>query len=205
MSQEIALRNLQLEGWQMSSPGGTLQKNGDNLQFELLFEDRSHLEESIARTVKIQLAELGINVLPVPISHREKDRLIEQNKFTAVLKSYAFYDNDLYSVLKDFYFKVLKNSPYSTNYSNSILERLLAQAESDQNARKILIQRFQIILHQDAPVVFLFFDDRVIYAVNNRFQNIRISYSNAEKVYYYRLMPFENWFVPKNLQKYPLY
>lgn len=201
----VALRNLQLEGWRMNNPGGTLQKNGDNLQFELLFEDQSHLEESIARTVKIQLAELGVNVLPVPVSSREKNRLIEQNRFTAVLRSYAFYDHDLFSVIKDFYFKILKNVPYGTNYSNSILEKLFAQAENDQNARKILIQRFQIILHQDAPAVFLFFDDRVIYAVNNRFQNIRISYSNAEKVYYYRLMPFENWFVPKSKQKYPLY
>lgn len=201
----VALRNLEMEGWRMNSPGGTLQKNGDNLQFELLFEEQSHLEESIARTVKIQLAELGINVLPVPVSLREKNRLIEQNKFTAVLKSYTFYDNNLFTVIKDFYFKILKNTPSAANYSNSILEKLFAQAENDQNTRKILFQRFQIILHQEAPAIFLFFDDRVIYAVNSRFQNIRISYSNAEKVYYYRLMPFENWFVPKNIQKYPLY
>jgi ABC-type transport system substrate-binding protein len=200
-----ALKNLRLEGWQINSPAGVLEKNGENLQFELLFEENSHLEESIARTVKIQLAELGINVLPIPVNFFEKDRLVEQNRYTAVLRSYSYFDDGLFTVLKDFYYRILKNSNFSVNYSNSILERLFAQAENDQNARKILIQRFQIILHQEAPALFLHFDDKIIYAINNRFQNIRVSYSNDEKVYYYRLMPFENWFVPKNLQKFPLY
>jgi len=200
-----ALRNLQLEGWQINSPGSVLEKNGTNLQFELLFEGGSHLEESIARTIKIQLAELGINVLPIPVNFFEKDRLIEENRFTAVLKSYTYLENDLFTVIKDYYYRILHKEILPVNYTNPIIERLFAQAELDPNARKVLIQRFQIILHQEAPAIFLYFDDKIIYALNNRFQNDRISYSNDEKVYYYRLMPLENWFVPKNLQKYPLY
>jgi ABC-type transport system substrate-binding protein len=200
-----ALRNLQLEGWQINSPGGVLEKNGTNLQFELLFESKSHLEESIARTIKIQLAELGINVLPVPVNFFEKDRLIEENRFTAVLKSYTYLENDLFTVLKDFYYHILRKDNSAVNFSNSIIERIFSQADLDQDARKILIQRFQIVLHQEAPALFLYFDDKIIYALNNRFQNVRVSYSNDEKIYYYRLMPLENWFVPKNLQKYPLY
>ncbi|MBN2365711.1 MAG: ABC transporter substrate-binding protein [Calditrichaeota bacterium] len=198
----VSLGNLKNDGWINNSPRGILEKDGRSLSFELLFEENSHLEESIARGIKIHLAELGINVQPRPVSLQNKKRLVKGNNYQAVLQNYSYYDEDLYNVIKEFYFKVLKNKGGATNYVNPLIERLFAQGDAQPNLRKKIISRFQIFLYQNAPAIFLYFDDEIIYAVDSRFQNMRVSYS-SEKVYYYRLMPFENWFVPKNLQKYP--
>jgi peptide/nickel transport system substrate-binding protein len=200
---DVSLSNLQNDGWHLNSPRGILERDGRNLNFELLFEENSHLEESIARSIKIHLAELGINVQPRPVNYRDKELLIEDNNFTAAVRSYTYYDDNLYNVIKDFYFTELKKEGYVINYSNPLIERLFSQADRRPQLQKQVISRFQIFLHQNAPAVFLYFDDKIIYAVSTRFQNMRVSYSSDNKVYYYRLMPFENWFVPKNLQKYP--
>ncbi len=200
---DVSLRNLRNDGWHLNSPRGILERDGRSLNFELLYEENSHLEESVARSIKIHLAELGINVKPRPVNYKEKENLIESNSFEAAVQSYSYYDDNLYNVIKDFYLTVLKQDGYVINYANPFIERLFNQADNRPALQKQVISRFQIFLHQNAPAVFLYFDDKIIYAVNNRFQNVRVSYSSDNKVYYYRLMPFENWFVPKNLQKYP--
>lgn len=198
---EESLRILRSNGWQINQLKGTIEKNGKELRFNLLFEDHSELEEGIARTVKIQLAELGVNVQPKPVSFVEKQKLIEENNYTAVIQNYSYYEENIYSIIKDFYFSVLKNAKFSLNYTNPTIEYLFEQPKTSAQERKAYMNRFQIILHQDAPAVFMYFDDKIIYAVNSRFQNFRIRKS-SDNSYFHRLVPFENWFVPKPLQKY---
>jgi ABC-type transport system substrate-binding protein len=192
---------LQNDGWQINTPGGIQEKEGTQLDMELLFEESSFLEESIARAIKIQLAELGINVLPKPVSIRQKGKLIQENRFSAVLQSYSYFDDNLYEVVKNFYFEVLKNQTSVSNYSNRTIEEMFKRADNDPDLRKQYLQRFQIFLHRESPAVFLYFDDKIIYALDNRFENTRVRYS-SDNIFYLRLMPFENWFVPKSLQKY---
>jgi len=167
----------------------------------LIFEENSHLEESIARTIKIHLGELGINVVPKPVSLNNKEALFHENQFDAILLSYSYYDQDLYEVVKKFYYSILKNENNQVNYYNPTLENIFKRVNANRDLQNQIIQRFQIFLHQDSPAVFLYFDDKILYAVKNRFQNFRSPFSSG-KIYYYRLAPFENWFVPKALQKY---
>lgn len=196
-----SLRILQSIGWSLNKSDGLLEKLGKELSFNLIFEKNSHLEENIARTIKIQLGELGINVKPQPLVFSDKERVIKQNQFEAVLVNYSYYDLNLYEVIKNFYFDILKNSNYKANYFNPTIEKLFKQADKDTKLRKQFVRRYQIFLRQDSPVVFLYFDDKIIYGVKSRFQNVRVSFSSGS-TFYYRLSPFENWFVPKSLQKY---
>ncbi len=198
-----SLEIFRLEGWQYNSVKGILEKEGKNLSFELLFQENSLLEESIARSIKIYLAELGINVLPKPVNLLDKRRLVEQNRFMAALDEYTYSDEDIYQVIKDFYFRILKKENATVNYSNVVLERLFRQADANPSDRKLALQRFQTTLYRETPAIFLYFDDKIIYAVNSRFHNIWAPFS-SDKIYYYRLMPFENWFVPRASQKYPV-
>jgi len=195
------LELLQKNGWELNKTKGLLEKSGKELQFNLIFEESSHLEESIARAIKIHLGELGINVVPKPVLLDGKEALFRENQFDAILLSYSYYDQDLYEVVKKFYYNILKNENNRVNYYNPTLENIFRRVNANRDLQNQIIQRFQIFLHQDAPAVFLYFDDKIIYAVKNRFQNFRSPFS-SEKMYYYRLAPFENWFVPKALQKY---
>jgi ABC-type transport system substrate-binding protein len=197
----LGLEILHNTGWQVVTPGGILEKNGSQLHLELLFEENSFLEESIARAIKIQLAELGINVLPKPVNFRQKEFLVQQNRFSAALMNYSYYNNNLFAVAQDFYFDVLKNQGSIENYVNQTIEVIFNQADSDPKLERQYLQRFQILLHREAPAVFLYFDDKIIYALDSRFEGARIS-SSSDNVFFLRLNPFENWYVPKSLQKY---
>ncbi|GAB4368430.1 MAG: hypothetical protein Kow0042_09610 [Calditrichia bacterium] len=199
-----SIRLLEKEGWQVARNNGIRQKQNDELSFELIYEQNSFLEESIARTVKINLAELGINVQPRPLAFPEKERRIADNDFTSVIYSYSYYEEDVYNALKLFYYNVLRSKASQINYYNPTIEKMFARADRDPMYRKQTIQRLQIALHQDSPLIPLYFDESIIYAVNNRFQKIRVSF-NIGKIYYYRLNPFENWFVPKPMQKYQVW
>lgn len=196
-----SLRILQTDGWKIDRGKGILRKNGHELNFELIFERGSYLEESIARAIKIYLAELGINVLPKPVNREEKNNRIRRNQFTAVINTFSYYPDDNYQAVKNFYNHVLKKEKPFSNYSNQTLERLFRQADLDPEMRKSVIERFQIFLHQQVAVIPLYFNNTIFYAVRNRFRNIRISFISG-KTYFHRLNPFENWFVPKPLQKY---
>jgi ABC-type transport system substrate-binding protein len=198
----ISATILRENGWQITTPRGILEKNGTPLNLELLFEDGSFLEESIARIVKIQLSELGINVLPKPVNLKEKDRLVAQNQYSAVLQSFSYYEDDLYSVIKEFYFRILRNQSRASNYSNSTIEAIFKNADENPDLIKRYVRRFQIIINNDAPAVFLYFDDKIFYSLYSRFEQARIR-QRGDKQSFWRLMPFENWFVPKSLQKYP--
>ncbi len=198
---ENSMRILQGEGWQINSSKGTLVKNGNDFVFDLLFEENSYDEENIARAVKIQLSELGINVQPKPVNIIEKNNLVKENNFTAVITEFSYYDDDIYEVIKTFYLEVLRNIDTPLNYTSSEIDRLLRQAEANSAVRRQFIQNFLLRIQREAPAVFFFFDDRIIYAVNYRFQKVNIPFSGSNN-HYYRLNPFENWFVPKSLQKY---
>ncbi|UCF65334.1 MAG: ABC transporter substrate-binding protein [bacterium] len=198
----ISVNILQEEGWGITTPRGILEKDGEPLHLELLFEENSFLEESIARIVKIQLSELGINVLPKPVSFKEKKRLVELNQYVAVLQDYSYYEDDLFGVVKKFYEEILKNQSAVTNYSNPTIEAIFRRADNNPDLIKQYIRRFQIIINNEAPAIFLYFDDHIFYALYNRFEQARIRQSGDSRSFW-RLMPYENWFVPKSLQKYP--
>lgn len=198
----ISIKLLERNGWKINQAKGILEKQGSKFQFELLFEQNSYLEESIARAVKIYLADIGINVQPRPVNLEAKKALVASNNFTAALESYSYFEDDLFNAFTMYYNNVLRNTSVHTNFRNLTMEKLLNRRRGTPKSDKQTIQRFQIILHQEAPVVFLFFDEKILYAVQNRFQDVRLSYSSKNS-YFYRLNPFENWFVPRSLQKLP--
>jgi len=198
----FSMNILQSNGWKINRYRGILEKNGEALTFELVYEKNSYLEESIARSIKIHLADLGINVQPRPVDYTEKQGRIMTNRFEAAIHDYSYYEEDIYSALRNFYYSILRKQEPFVNYQSQKIEQLFNQADKNAGLRRQLIRRYQIYLHRDVPVVFLYFDDKIIYAVKNRFQNIRVTYSSGN-LFFYRLNPLENWFVPKVLQKYP--
>ncbi|GAB4333982.1 MAG: hypothetical protein Kow0037_12400 [Calditrichia bacterium] len=193
---------LRRTGWQIDPSSGLQKRDGRDLSLDLVYEQGSLLEESIARLVKIQLAELGINLQPVPVNYSEKQEKFRKNDFTAMIMSYSYYEEYPYEAVKQFYYNYLKKRSPVTNYVNKTIEQMFLKADKDEEFKKRFMRRYQIFIHQDSPIIPLYFDNDIIYAVHARFRNIRMPFSSG-KFYFYRLNPFENWFVPKVLQKYP--
>ena len=68
-------------------------------------------------------------------------------------------------------------------------------------ALKTLKDSNQYYLKREVPAFFLFFDQRIIIAINSRFHNFRTTFRENDR-FYMRMAPLENWFVPKILQRY---
>ncbi len=198
---KLSMKILESSGWQRQPNLGIYYKNNQELSFELVYEKQSLLEESIARAVKIHLAEIGINVKPRPVEHLMKQNMLKKRLYSAVITSYTYLEEDLYSAVRNYYYRILKISASNPNYTNPNLERLFTAAETRPELRRQVLQRFQYYLRQETPCTFLFFSDQILIAVNARFQDVRRSYRTSGE-YFYRLNPFKDWYVPKSLQKY---
>ena len=194
---------LQQDGWQLNQKSGLLERDGKPFRFRLIFARNSPLEESIARTLKITLGELNIDLVPVPVNHLNKDQIIQNGDFQAILCSYEFDDQDLFQAIDHFYFHTLRGNVQNVNYRNRFLDKMFTIAYRDPGIYPQLFKRFQFYIRRDHPAIFLFFHDRIIIAVDSRFHNIRTTFKKGDQ-FYYRLQPLENWFVPKELQKYHL-
>lgn len=197
----LAAQLLKNSGWSADQKSGILQKNGRSLSFSLHFAKNSFFEESIARSLKISLGELNINLQPIPIEPARKSELIQNGQYDLMIYSYTYNPQYLFEAVEQFYLDILKGNLSNPNYQNSYLDRLINLSYRDNSVKEKLYQRFQFYLKQEAPVFFLLFDQQIIVAVSSRFHNFRQTYRENDR-YYYRLAPFENWFVPKVLQRY---
>ena len=196
-----ALQLLKSAGWQPNRQTGILEKNGQFLDLNLYFSRNSFLEESIARAVKISLGELNINIQPVPIIPSEKKKRHLKGEYDLMIWSYSYDSDYLLEAIEQFYFDILKGSLSNPNYQNTFLDQLLNLSYRDSKTKNRLFQRFQFYVKREVPAIFLFFDDRIIVAVNSRFHNFRTTYRDGDRSFY-RLRPIEDWFVPEILQKY---
>ncbi|GEM_PF-3417730 len=196
-----ALQKLKRAGWRLNQQSGMLEKNGRPLSFKLYFSRNSFLEEGVARTIKINLGELNINVEPIPVSITEKNVLLARTRYSAMIFPYVYDPQYLFQAFSNFYFRILGAGHNPRNYHNRYLSRLFNLTLSRPERHKSLYQRFQMFLNQDMPVIFLFFDERIIIGLDSRFHQFRTSFQDRSR-HYYRMNPIENWFVPKEEQKY---
>ena len=195
-----ALQLLRQAGWFLNKQTGILEKNGRPLSFPLYFSKNSFLEEGIARTIKIDLGELNINVQPIPISATEKENLLQATRYSAMVYPYIYDPQYLFRAFNEFYFQVLGAGHNPRNYTNRYLSRLFNLTVSRPKRHRNLYQRFQVFIKQDVPVIFLFFDERIIIGLDNRFHQFRTSLPEGSRLFY-RMNPIENWFVPKEKQR----
>lgn len=196
-----ALELLRRSGWRLNSQN-LLQKNGRTLSFKLYFTRNSELETEIARAITIDLAELHINVQPEPVLLRDKPGIIAQSNYQAMLYAYSYDPKYTAQAIEDFYNQVLGATQKTPNYQNYYITDLLELIKEKRSLQKNLYKRFQTFIREDMPAVFLYFDDRIIVGLDKRFQDSRATFKDQD-YFYYRMNPIENWFVPREKQKYP--
>ena len=155
----------------------------------------------MARAIKIDLAEININVQPVPVNISAKDSLLEFSRYESMLYAYSYDSRYLFNAFEEFFYKILGAGQKRPNYRNRYLNRLFGLVRGNKEKHKNIYQRFQTFVVRERPAIFLFFDEKVLIGVDSRFQKYRTVVQENRKTYF-RLNPIENWFVPKELQKY---
>ena len=179
----IVLKRL---GWKDTDGDGVLDKNGYPFRFSLIYEKGLIINEEVVREIKFNLNEIGIDVLPLPLTKTAIKRRLKARDFDSVLLRHRFQE-DAESLGRFFSSTSEDNfigyqSPTLDNYIN-----LLKRAQ-DVNRRRSLLQGIQAVLARDLPVTFLYFKWNYYHLVNCReFDN----FLNKKKG---RLNPLEQWF-----------
>jgi ABC-type transport system substrate-binding protein len=173
---------------------GKLFQNDQELKFILLFEEGSEFQESIVRLISINLAEIGINPVPQPLSAVEIEERIKNGDYQAVLQSYLFDPSREEEVIRHFYIEELNRSNGYKNYKTLEMDRILRRLEGNLPDQIALPnwQRMQVIINRDAPCVFLFSQDHVVYFIHERFINTTSQFEEDFE-YKFKINPKHEW------------
>ena len=197
-----ALKILSSIGYKKDSQG-KLQKNNQELQFELYIAKGSIYEESIARIIAINLGEIGINVIPISMEPEEINKRIKNGQYHAVLKEFK-YNPDLENItLRDFYYSQLNNFEGRQNFRNLSFDLLLDLLNNSRRQNEIndFPQKFNNLIARHSPCIYLFVKDSEIFAIHSRFENTHLkTQMNSKTVNQFK--PKYEWFVKKSNHKY---
>jgi peptide/nickel transport system substrate-binding protein len=185
------------------NPDGKLVNNGRELKFDFYFQVGSAFQETLARLISINLVELGINIVPRPLKASEMELCLEEGRYQAMLRSFDYDPECGDQALRDFYLHELNGGNGFSNFKNTSLEQLIHFSEKVMNAEQMrtIMYRIQHLINQYSPCIFLFFDEQNYYAINSRFRNTRNTFFEKGE-YVIKLYPKNEWYVPKELQRY---
>ena len=190
-----ALDILEESGWADVDRDGVLENGDQEFRFVLMFARGSSLFEKIARIIKLDLKEIGIDVIPEPVEYKKMMGLLKEGEYDAALMSFSS-EAKVENFDRLFHASNIGRGLNVMNYFNREVDRLinLAYDMSDPNRLEPMFQRMQLLIAQDQPCTFLFFRWLFYAAVDTRFQNIR--HPNGG------LTPFPEWWVPEEAQRY---
>jgi len=186
-----------------SRDNGKLFYNDRELKFEFYFNQGSIFEESIARSISIYLGELGINIIPQPLAPVELDQRVNKGDYQAALMQFVYDPLNPERAVREFYLNKLRRNNEFGGFNNKEINQLIKFGEEALNQTDLrpIISQIQHLFNVFSPCIFLFFEDKVIYAINNRFENTRIPIREGSNDIT-RKMPIYEWYVPKEKQKY---
>ena len=187
-----ALLILEGEGWSDSDGDGILDKGGVPLRFVLLYREGLILEEGIIRWIKINLNEIGVDVVPRPYPMTEIRKRLDAGDFDAYLTPHRFTE-DAESLA--FFFSASEPTSF-LYFRNRTLENYfgLYRRLTDPQRKRPMFQAIQKLINREQPVTFLYFKWLFYYLVNRRkFDNFLDARGN--------LRPIETWTVRESARK----
>ncbi len=192
---------LRTSGYRRQSSGKLFQNNRE-LRFDFYYAEGSSFEESIARMISINLAELGINIIPQPKSPAEIETLVNQGKYQAALRSFVYNPENPVQALREFYLNELKTENGFRNFNDRVMNTAITQIERATNTQQveIIMQQMQVQINQLSPCIYLFYEDLISYAINERFENVKNTIFQ-KLVYVDKINSKNEWYVPKQKQK----
>jgi peptide/nickel transport system substrate-binding protein len=190
-----AVAMLDETGWKDSDGDGLRDREGVPFRFEVLTVNQNPLGEQILTLYKEELARTGIELVIRPLEWASLLDRVDKRDFDAVLMGWQMTpDPDPYQIWHSS--QADKGSNY-IGFVNAEADQLIdnARVSFDREERIRLYHRFQEIIHEEQPYLFLLAPKALI-AVNKRIEGVRI--------YPFGLLDREwrDWFVPKAMQRY---
>ena len=193
---ELAKKILKDAGWSDSNNDGILDKNGKNFEFTILTNQGNNNRLKTAQIIQKRLKEIGIKVNIRVIEWASFiNEFIDKKRFEAVILGWSTgIDPDQYDIWHS-----SKTGPKELNFisfKNKQVDNLLEKARLtfDREKRKKYYFKFQEILAEEEPYVFLYVPYSLV-ILHKRFRNVHLAPAGIE----YNL---EKWWVPKLEQRY---
>ncbi len=161
-----AIELLGSAGWRDTNHDQVLDRNGDPLRFRLLYDQSTLVKDQIVRQIKINWNEIGIDVIPIPMSANEINDRLRNGDYDAVLAGHIF--EETLASLEEFF------NPGFLRYESPRLQQVFSNAKRFQGTPTFrpYMQRLQIIINEDQPVSFLYHPWVTWHVINNvKFEN----------------------------------
>jgi peptide/nickel transport system substrate-binding protein len=193
---ERARQLLAEAGWKERNAEGLLVKDGKPFTFTLMTNQGNDERKKVAEIIQASLREVGVGV---EIRILEWASLIKEyvkkRRFEAIILGWGIgLDPDQYAIWHS-----SQTGPDDLNhisYANPEVDELLERGRAScfEAERKRYYDRFQRILAEDQPIVFLYFRDSLP-VVSSRVRGIVESPNGIR-------YNFIDWYVPASLQRY---
>lgn len=163
---------LKQAGWSFNKRKGYYERNGKLFEFTLTTNKGNPVREKMLVIIQQNLREVGIKVTPKILEWSIFLKRVDQGKMDAWILAWGGGSLDPDSIT---YSNFLSNrTPQQgghnySYYSNPQVDELLTKAREtmDTEKRKKLYFRFQEIIAEDLPMIFIYYRDNLV-AVNKR-------------------------------------
>jgi len=184
---EKAKQLLQEEGWRDNNSNGVIEKNGEEFTFTFYIPSGNPLREFASTVIANNLKAIGIQL---KLQKLELGAFLE-NLYTKkmdawMVSSYIPVPLDLKTVWHSNLEKTPNNfSSYQSKETDKIVEAL--DMRISEIEKKNLYKKFQAMIYQDCPVVFLYWTDNII-VHNNRLENVTIDpFGALQKIWEWKI------------------
>lgn len=149
-----AIQILRTAGWRDLDRDGVLEKNGYELKIRLAFEKGMHLAERVARRIKLDLFEIGIEIIPVPYTKIEMTERLMRGDYQAALLEQQFEES--IDSLYGFFADPQKGFVRFRNRNFDMLYRK-AKKQLPGDRHRMVAHQLQAIINRYCLASFLFY------------------------------------------------
>jgi len=179
-------------GWKDSDGDGILDRDGTPFRFDAATTNQNPLAEKVLTIYEEELARVGIDLTIRPMEWASLLERVDKREFDAILMGWSMPpDPDPYQVWHSS--QVDAGSNY-VGFVNEECDKIIeaARVSFDRNERIALYKRFQQILYEEQPYLFLL-APKVLAAGDKRIHGIRVYPFGIDQ---------REWFAPKTMQRY---
>lgn len=176
-----AIALLEESGWRALNRERMRTRSGQSLRFRLLFPEGLILKEQIVRQIKIDWNQIGVDVIPVPVSAAALQDSLKRGRFDAALVRHRFEESA--QSLIDFFGDGSGKGGFGYVNAGVLHTANLSKKLLEGNGARQVALRMQTLMNDDQIATFLFHPWLTFHIFNTA--------------------KFENYFTQEGLRPYP--